>query len=140
MTAFVLDTSAIFTELNGEDGTETVVALLEQARAGQTVVYLPFMALMEMEYLLLRATIPEDTCYLLTMVKAWPVQQVESDEEWRHQAAEIKSTTSLSVADAWNAALARVRSAQLVHKDPEFDQVPRLPALALPYKTKSEGG
>ncbi|MGQ9626940.1 MAG: PIN domain-containing protein [Anaerolineae bacterium] len=132
MSAFVLDTSAILTVLNGEEGLETVVSLLAQARNGEAIIYLPFMALMEMEYLTLRRASPEETQYLLTLVKAWPVQPIESGEEWRHLAAEVKARTPLSVADAWIAALALLYHAQLVHKDPEFEQVPELSALALP--------
>jgi predicted nucleic acid-binding protein len=134
MMGFVLDTSAILTVLNQEDGLETVVELLDQARTGQTIVYLPFMALMELEYLLLRRISAEETEYLLTLVQAWPVQVVESSEEWRRQAAAIKARTPLSVADAWNASLALWREAQLVHKDPEYEQTPHLLMLTLPYK------
>jgi predicted nucleic acid-binding protein len=134
VTAFVLDTSAILTVLNQEDGLETVISLLDKAKEGQIVVYLPFMALMELEYLLLRTISAEETRYLLALVKAWTVQVVESDEDWRHQAAAVKAQTPLSVADAWNASLALLRDAQLVHKDPEYERVPHLPVLPLPYK------
>ena len=134
MRAFVLDTSAILTVLNQEDGLETVVELLDEAKAGQASVYLPFMALMELEYLLLRKISAEETEYLLTLVQAWPVQVVESSEAWRRQAAAMKAQTPLSVTDAWNASLALWRNAQLVHKDSEYEQVPRLLILTLPYK------
>jgi predicted nucleic acid-binding protein len=134
MRAFVLDTSAILTVLNQEDGLETVVELLDKAKTGQATVYLPFMALMELEYLLLRKISAEETEYLLTLVQAWPVQVVESSEEWRRQAATMKAQTLLSVADAWSASLALWRNAQLVHKDPEYEQIPRLLILTLPYK------
>lgn len=134
MKAFVLDTSAILALLNQEDGVETVVSLLDRARDGQKTVYLPFMAMMELEYLLMRRISPEETMRLLLMVKGWPVQLVESNEEWRHAAADTKAHTRLSVADAWIASLALMHGAQLVHKDPEYEQVPGLPLLALPYK------
>ena len=134
MSAFVLDTSAIFTVLNGEEGLETVASLLNRARDSEVIIYLPFMALMEIEYLTLRKASFEETQYLLTLVKSWPVQQIESSEEWRHLAAEVKARTPLSVADAWITALALLYHAQLVHKDPGFEQVPELSTLALPYK------
>jgi predicted nucleic acid-binding protein len=134
MTAFVLDTSAILTVLNQEDGLETVIDLLDQARSNQVIVYVPFMALMELEYLLLRRISAEETEYLLTLVQAWPIQVIESGEGWRRRAAAVKAQTSLSVADAWNASLALWHNAQLVHKDPEYEQAPRLAMLALPYK------
>jgi len=134
MSVFVLDTSAILTLLNDEDGQEEVISLLDQARDGAAVIYLPFMALMELEYLLLRKASHEETQYLLALVQAWRLQKVESDETWGHRAAKVKAVTSLSVADAWIAALALLHDARLVHKDPEFEGVPGLQMLTLPYK------
>lgn len=134
MAAFVLDTSAVLTILNREDGLDTVLSLLDKARDGQCIIFIPFLALMELEYLLLRRISPEETMAVLSLVNAWPVQILESTEEWRHQAAKLKSRTPLSVADAWIASLALLQQAELVHKDPEYDQVPGLPILKLPYK------
>jgi predicted nucleic acid-binding protein len=59
---------------------------------------------------------------------------MESSPEWGREAARIKSRVSLSIADAWNAALAVMLGAELVHKDPEFDHVPELKHRRLPYK------
>ena len=134
MAAFVLDTSAVLTILNQEDGLDTVLNILDKAKSQQDVVYIPFMALAELEYLLLRRISPEETLAILTLVSAWPVQVPESTEEWRHQAAKIKSRTPLSVADAWIASLALLQHAALVHKDPEYEQVPNLPVVKLPYE------
>jgi predicted nucleic acid-binding protein len=134
MAASVLDTSAVLTILNQEDGLGTVLSLLDKAKSQQDVVYIPFMALMELEYLLLRRVSREETLAILTLVRAWPIQVPESTEEWRHQAAIVKSQTPLSVADAWIASLALLQHAELVHKDPEYEQVPNLPAVKLPYK------
>jgi len=134
MTTFVLDTSAILTVLNQEEVKEELVSLLDTAKQQQAMIFLPFMALMELEYLLLRKISPEETDYLLTLVRAWPIQVSESSEEWRHKAAQVKARTPLSVAGAWIASLALLREAELVHKDPEYDQVPNLLMLKLPYK------
>jgi predicted nucleic acid-binding protein len=81
----------------------------------------------------LRKVSLEETMAVLALVRAWPVQVPESTEEWRHQAAVIKSQTPLSVADAWIASLALLHDAELVHKDPEYEQVPDLPMVKLPY-------
>ena len=134
MTAYVLDTSAILTILNGEAGLDTVLTLLEKGSLGQDEFYLPFMALMELEYLLLRSIKPEEAITILVQVQAWPVQIPESSETWRHQAAVVISQTPLSVADAWIAALALMNDAVLVHKDPEYEGVPNLQTITLPYK------
>jgi predicted nucleic acid-binding protein len=134
MAAFVLDTSALLTILNREEGLDTILTLLDNAKDHQDVVYIPFMAMMELEYLLLRKVSPEETLAVLALVNAWPVEVPESSDEWRHQAAAIKSSTPLSVADAWIASLALIHNAELIHKDPEYEQAPGLQMVKLPYK------
>jgi len=134
MASFVLDTSAVLTILNREDGLDTVLVLLDTAKGNQDDLYIPFMVLMELEYLLLRKVSPEETMAILTLVRAWPVNVPESTDEWCHQAAMVKSQTPLSVADAWIASFALLNQAQLVHKDPEYEQVVDLSMVKLPYK------
>jgi len=135
MSRYVLDTSAVLTILNEEPGAKMVVDILEDARSAKAVVYLPFMALMELEYLGLRKHGREKTQQVLNLVEAWPVQIEHSTDEWRHEAARVKATTALSVADAWICSLARLVDAELVHKDPEYDAVVGLKTLRLPYKS-----
>ncbi|MGC2166101.1 MAG: PIN domain-containing protein [Gallionella sp.] len=60
---------------------------------------------------------------------------------WSHQspallerAASVKATHPLSLADAWIAAAALQLDATLVHKDPEFENLPGLSEERLPYK------
>ena len=134
MPAYVLDTSAVLTVLNREEGLDTVLNLLDEAKDQKDLLYLPFMALMELEYLLLRKVSVEETLVILTLVRAWPIHVQESTEEWRHQAAMVKSKTPLSVADAWIASLALLQPATLVHKDLEYEQVPELQMTKLPYR------
>ena len=137
MPSYVLDTSAVLTVLQDEPGIEVVLERLDAARAGQAIVYLPFMTLMELEYQSLRRFGERDTRDLLRLIGEWPVELAQSTEAWRHEAATIKATASVSVADAWICGLARLLSAELVHKDPEYDTVPDLKALKLPYKPKA---
>ena len=134
MTSYVLDTSALLTVLNQEDGLDTVLSLLDMATEGQATVYVPFMVLMELEYLLLRKIGPEETQRILALINAWPIAVPESDPGWRHQAAITRATATLSMADAWNAALALALEASLVHKDPEYESVAHLRMVKLPYK------
>jgi predicted nucleic acid-binding protein len=138
MPSYVLDTSAVLTLLNNEEGTETVLGLLEDARSGNALVYIPFMALMELEYQNLRRFGPGETQRVLSLVSAWPVEIEHSTMAWRHEAATIKATAPVSVADAWICGLARLLNAELVHKDPEYDTVHNLKALQLPYKHKNK--
>jgi predicted nucleic acid-binding protein len=88
---------------------------------------------MEIEYKLLRKAPRAKVNEVLGLVATWPITIRESDPEWRTQAAAVKAAGRISLADAWIASLALLLDAELVHKDPEFDKVPRLKALRLPY-------
>ncbi len=137
MAIYILDSSAILCLLFGEDGAEDVSELLQKAGSGNTTkILLPFIALMVVEYWLLRRLPPEEVASIMLRLESCPVTIEESYPEWRHQAARLKSSALLSAADAWIASLALIHNAQLVHKDPEFSKIPRLKALELPYKTK----
>ena len=138
MPGYILDTSAILTVLQDEPGTQTVLELLESARAGDIAVHLPFMALMELEYQSLRRLGPGETHRILGLVSSWPVRIAQSTEPWQHEAAQIKVSAQVSVADAWICSLARLLDAELVHKDPEYDTVTDLQVLRLPYKPRTE--
>lgn len=141
MPSYVLDTSALLTVLNDEEGADTVLRIVavkgqKKQRSRNSTVHLPFMALMELHYLLIRKNGQAEAQKVIRMIKVWPVQLNESTRQWREEAARIKATTRLSVADAWICGLARLLDAQLVHKDPEYDTVKNLASLRLPYKRR----
>ena len=127
----VLDTSAIMAVLEDEPERAKVTEMLANARGGSGTIYAPFVALMEVEYKLLRRVGLERTEAAMSLLEGWPVQIVESNPSWRRQAAAIKSRGHLSLADAWMAGLAMLLKAELVHKDPEFDSVPGLKSARL---------
>lgn len=128
---FVLDTSAIMVVLEDEPETPTMLEILGQAAEGQATLLLPFLALMEVEYILLRRVQPERVVAAVSMLENWPATIVESNAAWRRQAALVKASDGLSLADAWMAALAMLSNAQLVHKDPEFDNIAGLRSVKL---------
>lgn len=136
MPSYVLDTSAILSVLYYEDGAAEVMKLLDAATSfpQDTLVFVPFIALMETEYQLLRRLNLVEAQETLLLVEEWPMQIEESNPQWRHEAARVKAAGRLSLADAWVASLAILRGSELVHKDPEFDRVQGLRALRLPYK------
>lgn len=146
MSGYVLDTSALLALFHQEKGAEEVVRILGSDRDGMVhevagtqgaSVYLPFVALMELEYLVLRANGAYEADTATRLILSWPVILVESYPDWRRAAARVKSAAGLSLADAWNASLALLMDAELVHKDPEFDRVEGLRSLRLPYKPKT---
>ena len=135
MAGYVLDTSAVMTLLLDEEGADQVQELIY----GPSRVRLPFIALMEVEYRMLRLK-PEVVDESLSLIDAWPVVVPESFPSWRRAAARVKSIGRLSVADAWMAGLALLEDAELIHKDPEFDAVTGLKAFRLPYDRDTQRG
>lgn len=121
--SFVLDTSAIIAVLRNEPERPLVVSVLETARASGARVQVPFLVLMELEYLLLREHAPADVDGYLGLVSNWPVSIVESSLEWRRAAAAVKAAGNISVVDAWVAALGLLTDAEVLHKDRQFEGV-----------------
>ncbi len=134
MAGYVLDTSAIMAVILREEGALDV----RDVMLGTARVMVPFIAMMEIEYKLLRIK-PEVLEESLALINEWPVQTVESTYSWRREAARVKARGRLSFADAWVAALALVTDATLVHKDPEFEGVDGLKMLKLPYDRDAIG-
>ncbi|HUP43215.1 MAG TPA: PIN domain-containing protein [Thermoanaerobaculia bacterium] len=145
MAGYVLDTSALLAFIQREPGGEQVLEILgsrvdgelheptaAEASGEAPPVYLPFLSLMECDYQLRRRFGYYESERLLRMLRAWPVELVESSERWRREAARIKAEHSLSLADAWIAALALLRSARLVHRDPDYDAIAELESVRLP--------
>jgi predicted nucleic acid-binding protein len=133
MSGYVLDTSAILTKLYDEEGSQVVTSVIEAAKEKKTIVYLPFMSLMEVKYRLARRY-PSKVESLLSIILAWPLKEEHSSRQWCDKAAELKAPGQLSVADAWIASLAFLQDAELIHKDPEFDKILHLKAVRLPDK------
>lgn len=130
---YVLDTSAILAFLGGEPGADRVERLLRGARAGRHKVFVCSITLMELFYTAVRTKGEDAAVRLVALVKAWPLEWVDPDEKMLLQAGRLKASHRLSVADALVAAVARVREATLVHKDPELETLRgQLELLSLP--------
>ena len=88
---------------------------------------------MELFYTAIRAEGEDAAVRLVALVKAWPLEWVYPDEKTLLQAGRLKASHRLSVADALVAAVARMRRATLVHKDPEMQALSaEVNLLALP--------
>jgi ribonuclease VapC len=132
---YVLDTSAILAFTDNEEGADEVQQLLEAARARQCVTDVCAISLMELAYITEREQGEDEAARLVALVKAWPITWVYPDEKTLLQAAKLKAAHRLSVADALIAAVAKLSSATLVHKDPEFEALASQIALqSLPFK------
>lgn len=127
----VLDSSAILTVFKGESGTDMVLDIVRRARRQTVQLHTAFIAMMETEYVLLRTFGEPRARQAMAAARNWPLRITESDRDWSHEAAIIKSRGGLSLADAWIAALALRLDAELFHKDKEFDSVAGLRSIRL---------
>ena len=133
---FILDTSAIITFFENEDGAEILEGLLEKADAGEINIFLSFVTFTEIYYLTIRKKGKEAALKRIDLLETLPMKRVESNAEIGRVAGEFKAAHRLSVADAWIATLAKNENATLVHKDPEFEYLEnQINVLKLPYKT-----
>ena len=128
---YVLDTSAVFTFLEDEDGAERVESLLRQEE-----IILPYLVLLETYYITLQEQ-PEDVAdKRYALLKQLPATILwEVDEPTLLIAGRFKAYHRLSLADAIIAAFAQRQGAILVHKDPELEALAEfVEQEVLPYK------
>ena len=138
---YVLDTSAILTLTDEEEGADEVEDILDTARADACLIEVCSISLMELSYITLQEQGEDAAAQLVALVKSWPVIWVYPDEKMLLQAAKLKAFHRLSLPDALIAAVAKLHDATLVHKDPEFESLAeQISLLTLPYKTSSYHG
>lgn len=133
MKRYVLDTSALLTLRDDEQGAETVADLLYQAQEGQILCLASFMTQLELFYRVWRDEGKALGWLAYEQSQSLPITWVKQDQSLLEKAAELKATLPVSLADAWIGATALLEGATLVHKDPEFEAL-NCPQEILPYK------
>jgi len=133
----VLDSSALLTLWNDEEGADRVAELLGSGKK----IYISFMTLMECRYRIWKNVDRQESARFSEYLDLLPLEVVGLTEAIFDLAVEIKATYNLSVCDGWSIATAISTRSLLVHKDPEFEQVAnRLQLEPLPYKPKIHPG
>ena len=129
--AYLLDTSALFTLLEDEAGTERVASLLRDE-----VTLIPWLCLVELHYVSQQERGLSEADKRYALVRATKAEIIwEASEGVLLSASSFKARHKLSLADALIAAFAAERGATLVHKDPEYKALSAEVTLeALPYK------
>lgn len=128
---YLLDTSAILTLLEDEDGAQRVETLLRQED-----ILLPFVVLLETYYVTLQEQTEDVADKRYALLKQLPGDILwQVDEPTLLIAGRLKVAHHLSLADALIAAFAMRHQAILVHKDPEMAVLAEFVQLeTLPYK------
>lgn len=132
---YVLDTSAILTYIEDEEGSDYVEGLLIDAEKGIADIYLSFISITEVFYITMREK-DENLAYeRIKLIQSLAVMIKESDEMINVAAANLKAGNSILLADAYIAALCQIHDGILVHKDPEYEKLSSLlKEHRLPYK------
>ena len=130
-TPYLLDTSAILTLLEDEEGAQRVETLLRREE-----VLFPFLALLETYYITLQEQTEDLADQRYALLKQLPEAILWSvDEPTLLTAGRLKAAHRLSLADALIAAFAVQQQATLVHKDPEMAALQGVVKMEiLPYK------
>ena len=120
MAAKVLDSWALLAFFKDEPEGAAVEALIHKAAAGKLRLYLCVVNWGEVYYGMWRAGGEAVADSAVADMSRLPLELVDADLTLSRQAARFKATHKMSYADAFAAALAKAKKAELVTGDPEF--------------------
>lgn len=116
----VLDSFALVAFLRGEPGDEHVAALLEKAGGRDAPLHMTEVNYAEVKYSVIRRDGAVRWAEIERELPTLPLQFHPAGRQLADLAAEFKARFKISLADAFAAALAKERKAELVTGDPEF--------------------
>ena len=118
--AYVLDSWAVIAYLEDEPSAEQVEELIATAHEEQIPIYMSVVNVGEVWYTLAREVSEEEANAGVKMLSDLRILFENVDWELTQEAARFKSQNKMSFADAFAAALAKVKKADLVTGDNEF--------------------
>lgn len=119
----VFDSCAVIALLYNEHGSAEVEAILSGAAAANRPALICSVNWTEVLYICLRRSGAASLAKAREFARALPIEIVPADLALAEIASEIKAFHRLSLANAFAAALAKTRKAELVAGDREFKQV-----------------
>jgi predicted nucleic acid-binding protein len=119
----VLDSFALLAFLRGEAGDDKVAALLEKAGERDTPMQMTEVNYAEVKYMVIRKDGAERWEEIARELPTLPIEFHPATRALADLAADFKARHKLSLADAFAAALAKEKKADLVTGDPEFKAV-----------------
>ena len=125
------------TFIEDEDGADQVEALLKFAESGKIELQIAFVTITitEVYYITLQEKGVEEAKQRIELIESLALIVRESDKPLNLTAGTMKASNSISLADAYVAAVCQEYNSVLVHKDPEFEKFSDiLKQEKLPYK------
>ncbi len=119
----VLDTHALMVFLEKEPGYEKVKDYFVEATETQEYLLMTSVNFGEMYYIVLREYGQETVEQVERVVHTLPVEFIDVDIPLAREAGLLKSTNSISYADCFAAALAKIRGGEVITGDGEFKKI-----------------
>jgi len=120
MASQVLDSFALLAYLRDENGAGFVQELLEKASRRDTPMLMTDVNYAEVKYIVLRKDGKEAWKEVAASLGSLPVEFVPTARALADVAADFKASHRISLADAFAAALAKEKKAELITGDSEF--------------------
>ena len=120
MATGVLDAHALLAFFRGEDAGVPVKELLHKAATADRPLHMTEVNYAEVKYTLLKKDGPEAWDQAEDVLKSLPLEFHPATRALADTAADFKARFKISLADAFAAALAKEKKAELVTGDPEF--------------------
>lgn len=121
----VLDSRALLAFFRGEPAGAVVKALLQKAAATDRPLVMTEVNYAEVKYILVKKDGAESWERAADVLESLPLEFRTVDRALADLAADYKARFKLSLADAFAAALAKEKKAELVTGDPEFKPLER---------------
>jgi PIN domain nuclease of toxin-antitoxin system len=119
----VLDAYALIAFFEDEPGADFVRGLLLEAESGSCALAMSVVNLGEAWYSVARTVSPQQADAIIENIRGMSIEIVDANWELTYQAAKFKSKGSLSDADCYAAALGKLRQADIITGDPEFQKL-----------------
>ena len=125
MATKVLDSWSLIAFFQGEPSAPEVKKILVHAETGRSHLLMTVVNWGEVYYNIMRRTSQTEAELIAREIAVMPIElvPVETDLELVRQAARYKASGKLAYADAFAAALAKLRNAELITGDPDFKAV-----------------
>ncbi|MEN9574528.1 MAG: hypothetical protein RL514_2383 [Verrucomicrobiota bacterium] len=120
MPSTILDSHALLALLRDEPGGDQVRQILEKAAERDQPVHMTEVSYAEVQYIIRRKEGDAAWRTIAAELVAVPIQFHPADRRLADLAADFKARFKMSLADAFAAALAKEKKADLVTGDPEF--------------------
>lgn len=120
MKRYVLDSFALIAYSRGEKGAEIVAEIIDDGLNERAELYLCVVNWGEVYYITLRNFDLKRAELFKATIAKYPITIVEANKELTLQAAHYKAFNKMSFADAFAAALAKIKKANLITGDREF--------------------